>query len=127
MQWGHICLRLWPAVLGRDDSLLQDGDAVYVVDHIQFDLPGPIQKIDYFHGLCYFETHQMPIAQMISQKEDVPACQMISLNGCFAKAVRVIQRSFKSKRVRRLLQAHRLLPRPIGDVQGIACAIAGYV
>ena len=52
MQWGHICLRLWPAVLGRDDSLLQDGDAVYVVDHIQFDLPGPIQKIDYFHGLC---------------------------------------------------------------------------
>ena len=124
-----IALRLWRRgfVLGRDDSLLHDDAHVFVVDHTSYDLPSPIQQIDYFHG----EHDGYVIAQMYYDKSDVYAHDMVHLRGCFANAVRYIQRIFKAKQaIQRLfitIQAARLMPKQLGRHPVIVYEIAKYL
>jgi hypothetical protein len=126
-QWRAIGLRLWDAnngaVLGRDDSLLQDGDVVYVVNHHP-EFVSPMEQIDYFHGL----VDGIPMAQMCDADEtDLPAHAMISQRGCFAKAVVSIQRLFGTKRTRRVLVDRRLLPPCLLRHRLIQYHVASYI
>jgi len=69
-------------VVGLDGSLLFGGLNAYVLARHGMraeDGHGPIQKIDYFHGLI----DGIPVAQMYTKKEDVHATEMISTNGGF--------------------------------------------
>lgn len=124
-----IALRVWRrgGVLGRDDTLLHDDGYVFVVDHSSYDLPAPIQQIDYFHG----QHDGYVIAQMAYDKSDVYAHDMVHLRGCFANAVRYIQRIFKAKQaIQRLfitIQAARLLPKQLGRYPVIVYDIAKYL
>ena len=107
-----VALRLWrdeQRVIGRDDSELFDGDFVFVVDHTARScthdprLKVPIQEVDYFHGTI----DGCVIAQLCYHKVDVFANQMLHLSGCFAKAMRYIQRLFRARRRRRVRQIYR--------------------
>ena len=116
--------------MGRDDTLLHDGDYVFVVDHSFYDLPTPIQQIDYFHG----QHDGYVIAQLVCDKTDVYAHDMVHLRAYFANAVRYIQRFFKAeqaiKAIRRLftmIQARRLLPKQFGRYPLIVYDIAMYL
>ena len=69
-------------VVGLDGSLLFDNRSAYVLAWHGMraeDGHGPIQKIDYFHGLI----DGIPVAQMYTKKEDVHATEMISTYGGF--------------------------------------------
>ena len=125
-----IALRVWRqsgGVLGRDDTLLHDHCYVFVVDHRSYDLPAPIQQIDYFHG----QQDGYVIAQLDYEKCDVCAHEMVHMRGCFANAVRYIQRIFKAKQaIQRLfimIQAARLLPKQLGRYPLIVYDIAMYL
>jgi len=119
-------LRLWldyHVVIGRDDSLLQDGDMVYVINH-QPELGSPMQQIDYFHGI----VNGYPMAQMCDDNEtDVPAHDMVSQRGCFAKTVVSIQRLCRTKRNRRVLVDRRLLPPCLLRRRLIVYHVASYI
>jgi hypothetical protein len=113
-------------VIGRDDHVLYDSDVVFVVDHTAYKLPTPIQKVNYFHS----EMDGYVIAQMYYDEIDVRAYDMLHTNGCFAKAMRSIQRLFRARqrlfRARQIfttLQARRLLPMHINTPE-ITYAIA---
>ena len=125
-----IALRVYRqsgSVLGRDDTLLHDQSYVFVVDHISYDLPAPIQQVDYFHGV----VDGYVIAQLDYQKCDVFAYDMIHMRGSFAMAVRYIQRIFKAKKaIQRLfntVQATRLLPNQLGRYPLIVYHIAKHL
>jgi hypothetical protein len=51
--WQATGLRLYHRhrVIGRDDHLLYAGDVVFVVDDTAYELPTPIQEVEYFHGM----------------------------------------------------------------------------
>ena len=124
-----IALRVWRrgGVLGRDDTLLHDDGYVFVVDHRSYDLPAPIQQIDYFHG----QQDGYVIAQLAYEKSDVCAHEMVHMRGCFANAVRYIQRIFKAKQaIQRLfitIQSARRLPKQLGRYPVIVYDIAKYL
>ena len=128
-QWRSTALYLWSdrdTVLGRDDSMLQDSDTVYVVKHWIFDLPSPISEIDYFHGV----VDGYVIAQMGDRKIDIRAYDMISTNTWVAKEICRIQQLFRkrtTKRVCRTLDARRLLPRCISSHHYLQYNIASFL
>jgi hypothetical protein len=128
-QWRSTALYLWSdrdTVLGRDDSMLQDSDTVYVVKHWKFDLPSPISEIDYFHGVL----HGYVIAQMGDREIDTRAYDMISTNTWVAKEMCRIQQLFRkrtTKRVCRTLEARRLLPRRISNHYYLQYNIASFL
>ena len=64
---------------------------------------------------------------MVHDKADVFARDMIHTRGCFAKAVRYIQRLFRAKRIYKTLQARQLLPTQISRYPLIVYGIAMYV
>jgi len=133
-------LRLWnndQRVIGRDDHELDNGDFVFVVDHTAHyswwisphdhgsRLKGPIQEVDEFHGVI----NGCVIAQLCYHKIDVFANEMLHLNGCFAKAMRYIQRLFRARRrvrqIYRAIKAGHLLPKSIS--KSIMYAIATWL
>ena len=65
-----------------------------VVNHADYGFSTPIQEVDYFHG----EIDGYVIAEMCCDEIDVRALDMLHANGCFAKAVRYIQRLFRTRR-----------------------------
>ena len=130
-QWRSTALYLWNRkgtkwVLGRDDSMLQDSDTVYVVKHWNFDLPSPISEIDYFHGVVDGYVR----AQMEDREIDIRAYDMISTNTWVAKEMCRIQQLFRkrtTKRVCRTLEARRLLPRRISNHYYLQYNIASFL
>ena len=61
------------ALLSRDDSLVYDGERVFIVDHAAWGFTGPIQEIDCFHGLVPFFDF-FPTAQISCDDDtDVPS------------------------------------------------------
>ena len=96
--WKKQARQLWHderIALATDNSLLIDG-WVYVINHELYGHPdpGPIQRIDYFHG----EFEGYVIAQMCDRNEtDVLAKDMIKLTGWVERAVTHIQRLFRSR------------------------------
>jgi len=94
----ELAERLWVRrchyTLARDDSLLADGDVVYIVDHRSFGFQSPIQEIDYFHSMIGGRV----IAQMYYLEMNVYADSMVGMRGCFARAVGCIQRAFRARR-----------------------------
>ena len=98
-QWLEAATYLWTKglVLGRDGTMLYDGDSVYVVNHEVYGFDDPIQEIDYFHGLIMGE----PIAQMAEDEVDVCASDMIGLDGMFVRCMVKMQLCFRKRRAER--------------------------
>ena len=109
-------------VIGCDDHLVHDREEVFVLDHTAYQLPTPIQRVDYFHGVICGHV----IAQMCHDEENVPASDMLHPNGCVANAMRRIQRHFVVRRIYRTLQARHLLPIHVNFPE-ITHAIAQYM
>jgi len=107
-------------LLGRDDSLLRKGDTVYVIN-----CPSPLMKIDYFPLYASIPQAVMCDDQYDMIRFDWPTYDIIGQQGCFAKAVISIQRSFRSKRNRRMLTHCRLLP--VSVLAKLLNHIAGYI
>ena len=103
---------------------MHDGDSVFVVNHHTYDLPTPIQIVDYFHGV---HPPGYVIAQMSHGETNVYAFDMLHTGGCFAKAVRYIQRLFRAKRIYKSLSARQLLPWHISRYPVITYGIAMYL
>ena len=119
-EWHAVASRLWPVgMLARDDSIVHDDEIVYVVEHESFNLPSPLQRIDYFHG--FHPVKNAPMAQMVEDCTDVPSFSMVSTRGSFALAIACIQCNFRTKRLLRAfhlyvccaLSACRLLPQAL--------------
>jgi len=92
--------RLWfdyHVVLGRDHSPVDEGETVYVINRAGYQLFSPMQEVNYFHAIA-----NGFVARMCDDNDtDVPAHDMVGQRGCFAKAVRSIQRLYRTKRNRR--------------------------
>ena len=96
-QWLEAATYLWTIrcpILGRDGTMLYDHDYVYVVNHQAYGFDGPLQQIDYFHGLIMGE----PIAQMAEDEVDVCASDMIGLDGMFVRCMVKMQLCFRKRR-----------------------------
>ena len=86
------------ALLSQGDSLVYDGERVFIVDHAARGFTEPVQEIDYFHGLVPVFDFS-PTAQMCCDDEtDVPTYQMIALRrSCFVAAVVKLQRVLRDR------------------------------
>ena len=102
-------------ILGRDDSVLHDGDTVYVVNHQRYGLSQPMHVVDEFFGIA---CHGYPMAQMLENIYDdpgeciteLPSFELVSQAGCFVNAVICIQQLFRTRRSFRTLVGAQLLP-----------------
>ena len=106
--------------VGLDGSVVKDDQLVYVLSNSPMrkeDGHGPIQRIDYFHGLKrpfrdIFGTPQaqmhadeadvgIPIAQMHTDEANVLATEMISINGGFTvQRIKKFQKKWRARRAR---------------------------
>jgi hypothetical protein len=119
-RWRASAALLWSSrahfVIGSDYSRIRDGDTVYVIDFAAAGGEGPLQRIDYFHGVVFGS----PMAQMVPSvdtdfEDNVAADSMLGLTGRTAAAVRNLQRIFRRRRSlrygRAMLRAGLLLAR----------------
>ena len=101
-------------ILGRDDSVLHDGDTVYMVNYRHYGLSQPMCVVDEFLGLgCYgYPTAHLSEPDIVDDEScfDAPSFAMVSQAGCFVNAVICIQRLFRTRRSFRTLVGAQLLP-----------------
>ena len=101
-------------ILGRDDSVLHDGDTVYMVNYRHYGLSQPMCVVDEFLGLgCYgYPTAHLSEPDIVDDEScfDAPSFAMVSQAGCFVNAVICIQRLFRTRRSFRMLAGAQLLP-----------------
>ena len=63
----------WRIAIGYDNSFIEDGDTVYLIDHAtypSFREGGPLQLVDYFHTITWLLG---VVGQMYVHKIDVPS------------------------------------------------------
>ena len=104
--------------LGRDDSLLDEGDGVYVVNHEDYGFPSPLQKIVCLLGVGRGSVSHTVCAEMAYRYLRVKADDLVSTRGCFVQGVLHLQVAFRRRmrrRIERALVVGRLLPMKLED------------
>ena len=122
IQHQALCIDLFENAgvgLGRDDSLLDEGDGVYVVNHEDYGFPSPLQEIVCLLGVGRGIVCHTVCAEMAYRYLRVKADDLVSTRGCFVQGVLHLQVAFRRRmrrRIERALVVGRLLPMKLEDI-----------